>query len=669
MREGIVESVRKAEADASVHAIVLRGAGKAFSAGADIKEFNTPKATAEPSLRTAIRIIESCEKPVVAAIGGVCMGGGFELALGCHFRVASPDATLALPEVNLGLLPGAGGTQRLPRAIGVENALNMIVSGATVPVKMLAETGLIDAIVDGDLSSGAVEFARKIVAEARPMKRLRDVKLDFPDREAFFAFARNMVRPMARNLPAPLKCIDAVEAATTMKIDDGLVRERELFVDLVNTSQSKALRHAFFAERAASKVSGIDDSVSPRRIERVAIIGAGTMGGGIAMNFLSAGIPVTILEAKQEALDKGVKTIRGNYEATQKKGRLKAEQVEKAMGLLTPTMSFDALAGADLFIEAVFEDMGVKEEVFRKIDQVAKKGAILATNTSTLDVDRIAAVTSRPQDVLGLHFFSPANVMKLLEIVRGAKTAPDLLVTAMQLAKKIRKTAVMSGVCDGFIGNRMLESYVRQTFFMVEEGASPREVDNALEAFGMAMGPFRVADLVGNDIPWSIRKRRYVEKPNIVYSRIADRICELGRFGQKTGKGWYRYEPGRRDAIADPEVDALIAAYRKEKGITPRELGKDEIVERAIYALVNEGARILEEGIAQRASDIDVVYLTGYGFPRWRGGPMFYADSVGLYNVVDAIGRFAKASSADPGFWTPAPLLAKLASEGGTFNR
>jgi len=649
-----------------VHAIVLTGGEKLFSGGADIREFGTPAARAEPTLHTLIRMVETSEKPTIAAIGGVCMGGGVELALSCHFRVATAGARIALPEVKLGLLPGAGGTQRLPRAIGVEHALNMIVSGASVPAAKLQ--GLFDEIVDGALAAGALAFARKIVAERRPLKRLRDVRIDYPDAEGFFQFARNTVGAIAKGLPAPLKCIDAVAAAVAKPFEEGLRVERELFLALMQTPESQALRHAFFAERTAAKIPGIDDKTPPRRIERVAVIGAGTMGGGITMNFLTAGIPVTILEMGREALDKGVATIRRNYEGSLKRGKLTAEALERNMALLTPTLSYDDLCNADLVIEAVFEDFDVKTGVFRKLDEIAKPAAILASNTSTLDLNRIANTTKRPADVVGMHFFSPANVMKLLEVVRGKATAPDVLVTVMQLAKKIGKTAVVAGVCDGFIGNRMLEQYQRQALFLLEEGASPQQVDRALERLGMAMGPFRVGDLAGNDIGWSIRKRRYVEKPHVVYSRIADRVCELGRFGQKTGAGWYRYEAGRRDAIPDPAIDELIASYRKEKGFVPRKIDDDEIVDRLVFALVNEGARILEDGIALRASDIDVVYLTGYGFPIARGGPMFYADSLGLFNVVRRMHRFAANPHGDPGFWQPAPLLGRLAGEGKTFN-
>jgi 3-hydroxyacyl-CoA dehydrogenase len=667
-RTAIAEGFDRALADANVTAIVLTGGAKLFSGGADIREFGTPAARAEPTLHTLIHIAEESAKPVIAAIAGTCMGGGLELALACHFRVAAPTATIALPEVKLGLLPGAGGTQRLPRTVGVETALNMIVSGASVPAAQLAGTTLFDAMLEGELVAGAVGFANKVASERRPLKRVRDVRIDYPDAEGFFQFARNTIGALAKGLPAPLKCIDAVEAAVEKPFEEGLRVERELFLSLMQSPESRSLRHAFFAERAATKIPGVDEKVTSRPIERVAVIGAGTMGGGIAMNFLSAGIPVSLLEMNREALDKGVATIRRNYEGSVKRGKLTADALERNMALLAPTLSYDELAAADLVIEAVFEDIEVKEKVFRKLDEVAKPGAILASNTSTLDLNRIAATTKRPQDVVGMHFFSPANVMKLLEVVRGKATAADVLVTVMRLAKKIGKTAVVAGVCDGFIGNRMLEQYIRQALFLLEEGASPQQVDRAMERFGMAMGPFRMSDLAGNDIGWSIRKRRYIEKPQVVYSRIADRVCELGRFGQKAGSGWYRYEAGKRDAIPDPAIDALIADYRKEKGFVAREIAVDEIVDRCVFALVNEAARILEEGIALRASDIDLVYLTGYGFPIARGGPMFYADSLGLYNVVRRMRTFAANPHGDPGFWRPAPLFARLAAEGKTFN-
>ena len=668
LRRDIVEGLARAEADVNVKAVVLIGSARAFSGGADIREFGSPKASAEPNLNTVIRILESAKKPVVAAIGGACMGGGLELAMGCHYRVAVKGAQIALPEVKLGLMPGAGGTQRLPRLIGVEAALNMIVSGNPMPSEQLKETALFDEMVERDLLTGAVAFAGRIAAEGRPLRRVRDMKVSFANADGFFQFARNAVRAAAGNFPAPLRCVDAVAAAVTMPYEEGVRFERESFRQLMQTPESRALRHAFFGERAAAKIPDVPEDTQPRKIEKMAVIGAGTMGGGITMNFLSAGIPVTLLEMKQEALDKGIATIRRNYEASARKGRLTAQQVEERMALLKPTLSYDDLKGADMVIEAVFEEISVKEAVFRRLDGIMKSGAILASNTSTLDVNKIAAFTRRPQDVVGTHFFSPANVMKLLEVVRGAKTAKDVLATVMGLAKKIRKTAVLSGVCDGFIGNRMVEQYIRQALFLLEEGATPKQVDSVVESWGMAMGPFRMSDLAGNDIGWAIRKRRYREQPHLKYSKIADRLCEQGRFGQKTGLGWYRYEAGRRDAVPDPAVEQMIVDYSKEIGSQRRRIGDDEIVQRLIFALVNEGSAILQEGISLRASDIDMVYLTGYGFPLHRGGPMLYADEVGLYNVVDCMKRFAANPHGDPGFWKPAPLLAKLASEGKSFN-
>jgi 3-hydroxyacyl-CoA dehydrogenase len=668
LRRDIVEGLARAEADANVKAVVLIGSARAFSGGADIREFGSPKASAEPTLNTVIRILESAKKPVVAAIGGACMGGGLELAMGCHYRVAVKGAQIALPEVKLGLMPGAGGTQRLPRLIGAEAALNMIVSGNPVPSEQLKDSALFDEMVEDDLLRGAVAFAERVIAEGRSLKRVRDMKVNLADADKFFQSARNTVRAAQRNFPAPLKCVDAVAAAVTMPYDEGARFERESFLQLMQSPESRALRHAFFGERAAAKIPDVPEDTPLRKIEKMAVIGAGTMGGGITMNFLNAGIPVTLLEMKQEALDKGLATIRKNYEASARKGRLSAQQIEERMALVRPTLSYDDLRDADMAIEAVFEDISVKEAVFKRLDEVMKSGAILASNTSTLDLNKIADFTRRPQDVVGTHFFSPANVMKLLEVVRGAKTAKDVLATVMGLARKIRKTAVVSGVCDGFIGNRMVEQYLRQALFLLEEGATPRQVDRAVENWGMAMGPFRMSDLAGNDIGWAIRKRRYREQPDLKYSKIADRLCEQGRFGQKTGLGWYRYEAGRRDAVPDPAVEQMIVDYSKETGSQHRGIDDEEIVQRLIFALVNEGAAILQEGISLRASDIDMVYLTGYGFPLYRGGPMLYADEVGLRNVVDRMKRFAANPHGDPDFWKPAPLLAKLAGEGKSFN-
>ena len=669
-RVGIVSGLERALDDAAVKAIVITGAGKAFSGGADIREFGSPKAIAEPNLLSVILALEASSKPIVAAIHSVAMGGGLELALGCHYRVAAPGAQIALPEVKIGLIPGAGGTQRLPRVLGLESALNMIVSGEPVASERLAKAPgqrLFDRIVEGDLMEGAIAFAHEIV-DKRPLPLVRQLKVEHPNAQAYLQFARNTVGAMARNFPAPPKCVDAVAASTTMKFDEGMKYERELFMNLMLTPECKALRHAFMAERATTKIPDVPADTPVRSVGKLAVIGAGTMGGGITMNFLNAGIPVVMLEMKQEALDRGVATIRKNYEAQVKKGKSTQEKVEQRMALLSTTLKYDDLKDADMVIEAVFEDMGVKEQVFKTLDEVMKPGAILATNTSTLDVNRIASFTKRPQDVIGTHFFSPANVMKLLEVVRGEKTTKDVLATVMQLGKKIRKTCVVSGVCDGFIGNRMIEQYSRQAGFLLEEGCTPAQVDKAVEKFGFAMGPFRMGDLAGNDVGWYIRKRRYIEKPNLRYSKTADLLCELGRFGQKTNAGWYDYVPGKRDAIPSKLVEEMIARHRTELGITPRKISDEEIVQRLVFALVNEGARIVEEGIALRASDIDMVYLTGYGFPLFRGGPMNYADTVGLFNVVQAMKRFAKNPNDDAKFWEPAPLLARLAAEGRTFS-
>ena len=666
LRSGIVAALDQALADPQVTAIVLTGSARAFSGGADVREFGTPKAGQEPTLPSVIRALDGATKPVVAAIAGVCLGGGLELALGCHYRVALPDASLGLPEVKLGLLPGAGGTQRLPRLIGLEAALNMVVSGQPVPAKAFAGTPLVHALAEGDLVETAVAFAAQVAARGEPLPRARDLKVKQPNADAFLQFARNTVAAASKPFPAPLQCVEAV-AASLKPFDEGLQTERTLFQALMQTPESRALRHVFQAERAAAKVPGLPEGTVLRPIARVGVIGAGTMGGGITMNFLNAGIPVVLLEMKQEALDRGLATIRKNYENSMKKGKLTPEQVEQRMGLITPTLEYAALKDADLIVEAVFEEMGVKEAVFRQLDAVAKPGAILASNTSYLDIDRIATFTQRPQDVIGLHFFSPANVMRLLEIVRGAQTAPDVLATSLQLAKQIKKVAVVSGVCDGFIGNRMLARYGAAAQGLINAGALPQQIDGALQKFGLAMGPFRMGDLAGLDIGWATRKRKAAEAGVEMKPIVADKLCEAGRFGQKTGAGWYRYEAGNRTPLPDSVTEQLIAEYRAAHGITPRKISDEEIVERCIFALVNEGARILEEGIAARASDIDLVYLNGYGFPLHRGGPMLYADTVGLPQVVRSLRRFAAEPGADAS-WQPAPLLVRLAEEGRSFN-
>ena len=664
-RSGIFDGLKKALADGAVKAVVITGAGKAFSGGADIKEFNTPKTYAEPNLPSVIEAIEAADKPVVAAVHSVAMGGGLELALGCHYRVAAPGAQIALPEVKLGLLPGAGGTQRMPRLVGVETALNMIVTGNPTPSEKLAGTKLFDRMIEGDLMAGAIAFAGEITAK-RPLPKVRDIQINLPNQEAFFKVARDTIGAAAKHFPAPLKCVDCVEAAVTKTFDEGLKVEQDSFLALVQTTESKALRHFFFGERAAAKIPDVPEDTPKRPIKSAAVIGAGTMGGGIAMNFANAGIPVVVLEVNQEALDKGLVTVRKNYESSLKKGRLTPEKFEQRTGLIQGTLSYDDIKNADIVIEAVFEEMGIKEKVFRKLDEVMKPGAILASNTSTLDVNRIAGFTGRPQDVIGTHFFSPANIMRLLEIVRGEKTGKDVLATTMSLAKKIKKIGVVSGVCDGFIGNRMIEQYGRQAGFLLDEGCLPVQVDSAMEDFGFAMGPFRMGDLAGNDVGWYVRKRRYVERPDVVYSKTADLLCEQGRFGQKTGAGWYDYKPGDRKPYPSPWVNDMIINHSREIGVERSEISDQEIVERLVYALVNEAAYLLAEGIAQRASDVDIIYLTGYGFPMHRGGPMFYADTVGLSNVVAAMEKYSGGRHGK--FWKPAPLLVKLAAEGKTFN-
>ena len=670
-RAGIVDGVNQANADASVKAIVITGGGKVFCGGADIREFNTPAAFAAPGLHLTIETIEKSSKPVVAAIHGVVMGGGLELALGCHYRVMAPGVQVALPEVNIGLIPGGGGTQRLPRVLPVEQTLQMVTTGASVPSDKLVKVPgqqLIAKLIEGDLVAGAVAFAKE-VADVRPMPLVRHLPVSPVSDPELFNKARADMAKARRGLISPQRCVDAIEiAANTPDIDVGIQKELDIFKEIMVGPQAKAMQHAFFGERAASKIPDVPESTPARKIEKVAVIGAGTMGGGITMCFLNAGIPVTLLEMKQEAIDRGVGIIRKNYEAQVAKGKLAQEKYEQRMSLLKTSLSYDDIAQADMVIEAVFENMGVKSEVFAKLDAVMKQGAILASNTSTLDVDKIAEVTSRPGDVVGLHFFSPANVMRLLEVVRSKHTAKDVMATVMQVAKKIKKVAVVSGVCDGFIGNRMFEQYTRQAFFLVQEGASVQQVDKAAEAFGFAMGPFRVGDLAGNDIGYAIRQRRSIEKPDVVYSKVGDAVCELGRYGQKVGKGWYDYEAGKREPVPSAEVQAAIDKVRADQGITARAISDEEIVDRLVLAMVNEGALILEEGIANKASDIDMVYLTGYGFPLAWGGPMLYADLMGLPKVVEKMKHFAANPHDDQAFWTPAPLLVKLAAEGKTFN-
>lgn len=668
VRLGIAEGLNRANEDSGVVAIVLTGDGASFSAGADIREFGSPQMIADPSLADLADLLENNEKPVVAAISGNCLGGGLELALGCHYRVASSSAVLGLPEVKLGLLPGGGGTQRLPRLVGLEIATNMIVSGEPVPAKQLQMAGAFDHFAaEGELLESAISFARK-VSDVRPLPRVSGRIIKHPNADGYLNSMRLSVQSMAAAYPAPRKCVEAVRAAVEKPFTEGIATERRLFSELLLSPESDSLRHFFFAEREASRIKSIPPDTQPREIRRVGVIGAGTMGGGIAMNFLNAGIPVTILEMKQDALDRGIGLIRTNYMSSVRKGKLKEDKFEQRMALLHTTLSYDDLADCDLVIEAVFEEMGVKEAVFRTLDKVVKQGAILATNTSTLNVDRIAEFTGRPGDVLGLHFFSPANVMKLLEVVRGAKTSPDVLVTAMTIAKKIRKVAVVSGVCDGFIGNRMIGPYGLVAGLLLEAGASPQQIDRALENFGFAMGPFRMGDMAGNDIGWAVRKRMKAEDPSLQYPELADRLCEAGRFGQKTGKGWYLYPDGRK-AVVDPEVEAMIETYRTQKGIVVREFSDEEIVQRCVFALVNEGAKLLGEGIAERASDIDIVYIYGYGFPVYRGGPMHFASRFGIHKVLQSMRRYQGEGFGDPRLWQPAELLLTLAKEGKSFSK
>jgi 3-hydroxyacyl-CoA dehydrogenase len=661
LRAGLMECLKQAEADPAAKAAVIIGSTKAFSGGADIREFG--KSREKPDLFEVNDQQDAMKKPLVAAIGGFALGGGLELALGCHYRVAAPRAQLGLPEVKLGILPGSGGTQRLPRIIPMADAVRMMTTGSTITAEQAKEFGLVDEIVTGDLLEGAIQFLQ----QSRPIRRIRDMNAKLEgDPEAFFAKVRDEVAKESRGYPAPLEIVACAAAAATLPFDEGRKVERERFQRLINTSESKALRHMFFAERQTGKIPGVPEDTPVRAIKKAAVIGAGTMGGGIAMCFANAGIPVTLVDTTQAALDRGLEKIRGNYAATVSRGRLAQADMDKRMGLIHGSVNLGKAADADIVVEAVFERMDVKQDIFKKLDGMMQQGAILATNTSTLDVDDIAAATTRPEDVIGTHFFSPANVMRLLEVVRGEKTAKDVLATTMKLGKTLKKVPVVSGVCDGFIGNRMLEKYVQQSLFLLEEGATPAQVDSALQRWGMAMGPFAMYDMAGNDIGWEIRKRRANERPDMVYSKFADRICEKGWFGQKAGRGWYRYEKGNRKPIPDAEVEQMLLQYRKELNISPRKIADDEIVERCIFALANEGARILEEGIALRASDIDMVYLTGYGFPPYRGGPMFHADQVGLDKVLQSINKFKTGYQGSQ--WQPAPLLVKLASEGRRFN-
>lgn len=665
-RTAIIDGLNRAAADSTVRAVVLTGAGKAFSGGADIREFGTPKAFQEPILLSVIAAVERSAKPVVAAIHGVAMGGGLELALGCHYRVAHAETQIALPEVKLGIMPGAGGTQRLPRLVGLEIAVEMITQSTIKRASQLAESRLFDRVVDSDVLVTALTLAREVGARSGAHPRVRDLTIEHRDTAQFFAEARAAVTARDPHFPAPRKCLDALEAAVTQPFDAGMTLEREAFLHLLTTPESRALRHAFLGERAASKIADVPSDTPVRDIQQVAVVGAGTMGSGIAIACLNAGLPVTLTETTAEALARGMTMIQTYYTSAVAKGKLTSDKAEQAQARLRSTLDMAALADADLGIEAVYEDLKVKESVFRQLDAVMKRGAILASNTSTLDLNAIASFTQRPHDVIGLHFFSPAQVMKLLEVVRGTQTAKDVLATAMKVAKTLRKTAVVSGVCDGFIGNRMIEQYVRQAELLLDEGCTPDQIDNAIERFGFAMGPFRMCDLAGNDIWQAIRQRKRAEQPELTYSTTADALCELGRFGQKTGAGWYDYIPGDRTARPSPVVANLLQRHAASAAVPQRQVNDQEIVERLVYALVNEGARILEEGIAAKASDIDMVYLTGYGFPRHRGGPMLHADMIGLDKVLARMQVFSTGYHGE--LWAPAPLLVQLAAAGKGFN-
>ncbi len=657
VRQGLVAAIEQAEGDDSVKAVVIRCEGQTFFAGADITEFGKPPVM--PWLPEVVDRIENCSKPVVAAIHGTALGGGLEVALGSHYRVAVGDAKFGVPEVKLGLLPGAGGTQRLPRVAGVPLALDMATSGRMISAKEAQASGLVDRIVEGDLLQHAVAFAEEVKdITPLPKSSQRDEKLqEARDNPGLFDEFRKANARKMRGFDAPEANIQCIEAAVNKPYAEGVIVERQKFMELMSGTQAKAQQYFFFAERKASKIDGIPEDTKPRTIKKVGVLGAGTMGGGISMNFLSAGIPVTIVEMAQDALDRGTGVIRKNYEASAAKGRFTNEQVEQAMGLLTPTLDFGELADCDLVIEAVYENMDVKKEIFTRLDQTVKQGAILASNTSYLNIDDIAAVTSRPEDVVGLHFFSPANVMKLLEVVRGAKTAPDVLVTAMQLAKRIKKVAVVAGVCYGFIGNRMLIPRHREAEKLLLEGATPAQIDKVHTDFGMPMGPFQMGDLAGVDIGWH-------RDPTRIES-LRDALCAIDRWGQKKGAGFYDYDEKRRPS-SSPVVQEIIEDFAKKKGIERREISDEEIVQRTLYTMVNEGAKILEEGMAQRASDIDVVWIYGYGWPVYRGGPMFWADAEGLQKIVDGLKAVEDRMGSDFSF---SQLLLDKAAKGEKFTR
>ena len=663
VREGLVNCLRQGLEDDQAKALVVIGEGRTFPAGADIREFGKPPAG--PALPDVISEYESSDKLVIAAIHGTALGGGLEVALGCDYRVALESAKVGLPEVKLGLLPGAGGTQRLPRLVGAKAALDMIVGGNPVKAKDAYKVGIVDEVVGGDLLEGALAYARKLVADNAPLRKIRDLDVKKEDADLFTNYEKSIARKQ-RGFKAPFHCIKAVQAAVELPFDEGMKRERELFAELLVSPESRAQRHVFFAEREVAKVPGLPKDTAKRDVKSAAIIGAGTMGGGIAMNFANAGIPVKILEVKEDALERGIAVIRKNYENTAKKGRITQEQVEQRMALIQPTLSYDDLSDVDLVIEAVFENMDVKKAVFTELDRVCKPGAILATNTSTLDVNRIASFTKRPEDVVGMHFFSPANVMKLLENVRGEKTSDEVVATVMDLSRRIGKGGGLVGVCHGFVGNRMLHKRQAEAVQLVNEGANPAQVDKVLFDLGFPMGPFAMSDLAGMDVGYRIREELRKEDPDNAPPRNwTDDLVEQGRLGQKTQAGVFDYKEGDRTPVPSSEVDALIAKFREENGIQPRDISDQEILERCMYIMVNEGAKILEEGIAARPLDVDVIWIYGYGFPVYRGGVLFWADSVGLKTIYDKVSQIHQETGSDT--WKPAALLEKLAKEGKGF--
>ena len=669
VRRGLADQVEAALSDDTIEAIVITGAGKMFCGGADIRQFGqTPPANAA-NLPAVINRIEDSSKPVVAAIHGVAAGGGLEVGLGCHYRLASTGTRLGLPEVTLGFVPGAGGTQRLPRLIGVQNALDVIVNGRLLPSERAQALGIVDEVVDGDLLTRAVTFARGLVGQPDAVRKVSEREEGLEDARsnpAIFSDFRKKMARRARGFDAPYACVECIEYAVTLPFEAGLAKEREIFSSLVTSDQAKAQRHVFFAEREVAKIPDVPKDTPTLAVETAAVIGSGTMGGGIAMNFANAGLPVTVFEVSRDALDKGMATIRKNYAATVSKGRLAQAEMDRRMSLISPTLSYDDLAQADLVVEAVFEEMDLKKRIFGTLDATCKAEAILATNTSTLDVNEIATATNRPEKVIGTHFFSPANVMRLMENVRGQATSDETIATIMKLSKQLGKVGVLVGVCDGFVGNRMLFAYRRQAEFLLEEGVLPQQLDKAIYDFGMPMGPFQMSDLAGLDISWRVRKSKAATRPaHLRYSPIADRICEMGRLGQKTGAGWYRYEDGSRAPIPDPIIETLIVSVSEELGITRRPVSDDEIIPRCLYPLVNEGAKILEEGLAQRPSDIDVIWIYGYGFPRYRGGPMFWADLVGPKKIYETMKRLHD----EHGDWLkPSSLLGELARDSRGFK-